>query len=448
MATVLVLGAGRVTGPLFEYLHQREITFSVVSCINTELEHVKGKYPAVACYCLDVSDPQLPTLIENHKLIVNLFPCTLTFPVAKMCVDLKRPMISASYVSPEVQELHERAVESGVLLLYECGLDPGIDHMLAMQVINDVVSRGGKVTSFTSWCGGLPAPECCNNPLKYKFSWNPKTALKSCLRDAACIRSGQLVKIPGGDTLRSSRQVDMGMLLPDVQFEGYPNELSQHHIEAYGLQSADYIFRGTLRYLGFSDAVQGLIQAGLFSETPLPQLQPEFPDITWKDLLCCMVTGSAKADDLERQLLSKLNESESRLSVLKGLGLLSDTIVEKKLTPFDTFAAYLEKHLAYAPGERDMTIMQHEITATLPGQQSRKETTRVGLCAFGDPDGHSAMAKTVGYTVGIGVEMILKGEIQKTGVVLPTTADMYMPMLAALRQLGITAQVSVEAGHA
>lgn len=443
MASVLVLGAGRVTGPLFEYLSKHGITFSVVSVVEKELEAVKGKYPSVQCHCLDVLDPRLPSLIVQHKIIVNLFPCPLLPQVSKMCVELQRPMVSASYISPEVQQLHQRAVEAGVLLLCECGLDPGIDHMLAMEAIDDAVGRGGMVTSFTSWCGGLPAPECRNNPLQYKFSWCPRIAMLDLLEGVRYFSNGQYVKIPGSDTLRSARPVDTDLLPSDVQLEGYPNNLYDHHIKTYGLQSADYILRGTLRYQGFSDTVQGLIQAGLFSQATLPQLQPEFPDITWKSLVISLTTSQENSDDWEGQLLTKLGNSQSRLDALRGLGLLSDNIVEKKSTPFDTLAAYLEKHLAYAPGERDMTVMQHDITVKFADQQPT-ETIRVGLCVYGDPGGYTAMAKTVGYPVGMAVEMILKGEIQQTGVALPTTGEMYKPILSALQKLGISAQVSTE----
>lgn len=436
--SVLVLGAGLVSGPVFEYLHQHSIPFSVMSCLEAELQSVKGKYPQVTCYCLDVSDPQLPPLMSHHQLIVNLLPPPMLKQVAEMCVDQRCHMLCASYVPAELWNLHQRAVDAGVLLFCECGLDPGLDHMLAMKVIDEVVAKEGQVMAFTSWCGGLPAPDCKDDALQYKFSWNPKGALLASQREAGFVKDGQTEVLAPSKVLDNVYSVDMTDVLPQVQLEGYANKFYPHHLEAYGLKDIRNFFRGTLRYKGFCEAVKSLVHLGLFSQEPISDLQPDAPDITWRNLMTLLVTGSRDTDsqDFEGPLLAKLDNSQQRLTTLKSLGLLSDSTVERKGTPLDCLASHLSHTLAYGPTERDMTVLLHEIEAQMVGCVTERH--RVWLVVYGQPGGHSAMAQTVGYPIGIVARMILQGDIHKRGIVLPTTPDIYQPVLASLAHLGIT----------
>ncbi|PVD30330.1 hypothetical protein C0Q70_09594 [Pomacea canaliculata] len=330
---VLILGAGRVSGPVFEYFHRKGISFSVVSAIQKELNSVKSSYASAQCYNLNLPKDvaQLPSLIALHKVVLQV-------------------------------------VDAGIIFLCECGLDPGIDHMLAKQAIQDVKDRGGEVTSFISWCGGLPAPECSNNVLKYKFSWHPKGALKLYQRSAGYLENGKVIHVSGEDVLYKAHPIDLDAILPGIKFEGFPNKFLYRYLSAYGLQSCKNFARGTVRYEGFSNAMLALVQTDLFSDIAVPQLQPDAPDITWREFLSWLARGSYDDKELESVLLSRVGNSHSRLDTLKELGLLSDTKVDKKGTPIDTLCHYLQQKLSYAPGERDMVIMVNELQSEFPRQ--------------------------------------------------------------------------------
>ncbi|XP_025093676.1 alpha-aminoadipic semialdehyde synthase, mitochondrial-like [Pomacea canaliculata] len=445
---VLILGAGRVSGPVFEYFHRKGISFSVVSAIQKELNSVKSSYASAQCYNLNLPKDvaQLPSLIALHKVVLHLLPADLLPLVAQSCLEARCSLVSCSYLPEGVQELHQRVVDAGIIFLCECGLDPGIDHMLAKQAIQDVKDRGGEVTSFISWCGGLPAPECSNNVLKYKFSWHPKGALKLYQRSAGYLENGKVIHVSGEDVLYKAHPIDLDAILPGIKFEGFPNKFLYRYLSAYGLQSCKNFARGTVRYEGFSNAMLALVQTDLFSDIAVPQLQPDAPDITWREFLSWLARGSYDDKELESVLLSRVGNSHSRLDTLKELGLLSDTKVDKKGTPIDTLCHYLQQKLSYAPGERDMVIMVNELQSEFPRQSDsahqQQEVTTVSLLEYGDIDGHSAMAKTVGYPSALAVEMILNGEIHAKGVIIPTMEDVYKPVLSRLQQLGIMAKVS------
>ncbi|XP_025093682.1 alpha-aminoadipic semialdehyde synthase, mitochondrial-like isoform X2 [Pomacea canaliculata] len=265
-----------------------------VSAIQKELNAVKSRYASAQCYNLNLPKDvaQLPSLIAQHKVVLDILPAGLLPLVAHTCLEVRCSMVSCNDVPEEIQELHHRVVDVGITFLCECGLDPGIDHMLAKQAVQDVKDRGGQVTSFTSWCGGLPAPECSNNVLKYKFSWYPKLALQICHQSAGYLENEKVILVSGEDVLYKAHPIDLDAVLPGIKFEGFPNKFLYQYLSAYGLQSCKNFARGTVRYEGFSNAMLALIQTDLFNDIAVPQLQPDAPDITWREFLSWLARGS------------------------------------------------------------------------------------------------------------------------------------------------------------
>lgn len=439
MKKVLVLGAGYVAGPLVDYLtRDKTIHVTIGSALQNQGEALV-KTENAEHIVLDVTKGHGPLekLIEDSTLVVSLLPYSLHPTIAEKCIKHKINMVTASYLTPEMRQLHQSAVEAGVIIVNEVGLDPGIDHLLAMECFDEVKLNGGKVTSFVSFCGGLPAPESSDNPLRYKFSWNPRGVLLNTLSMAKYIEDGKVVEIPaGGELMNHVRDVTF---LPGFNLEGFPNRDSTVYIDAYGIPTAETVLRGTLRYKGYSDVATGLRMLGLLDDKPHPSLHPKGPEITWKQFICSLLGRQDQQDMLTsnvRNLVYELvDQSEFRADAIEKLGLLEEEEIVKLSTPLDTLTYYLANKLTFSPGERDVIIMRHDIGIQWPDNKS--EVRHINLVVYGDSNGYSAMAKTVGYPAAIATKMVLESEIQTKGMVVPLSQEIYKPMLTRLKQEGI-----------
>jgi alpha-aminoadipic semialdehyde synthase len=223
----------------------------------------------------------LSDYIRKSDIVISLLPYSLHPQIAEECIKSKVNMVTASYCSPQMMELGEAAKEAGVTIVNEVGLDPGIDHLLAMEAFDEIRSHGGKVESFVSYCGGLPAPEASDNPLRYKFSWSPRGVLLNALNGAKYVKGNEVVEINGGGELMSLENVHKVNFLPGFSFEGFANRDSLTYKKLYGIQEAHTVLRGTLRYTGFAETMRGLIKLGLIDPNPHPALHPKGPEITW-----------------------------------------------------------------------------------------------------------------------------------------------------------------------
>lgn len=279
-------------------------------------------------------------------MAVSILPANMHHLVAKACIAEKTNMVTASYVSNSLQELHNLALEAGVTILNEIGLDPGIDHLLALECIQDVHAQGGRITSFVSFCGGLPAPEFSNNPLRYKFSWSPQKALLNTISAAKYLSKGQIVEISeGGELMAATKDLDF---LPGFNLEGFPNRDSTIYGNYYGLHEAVTILRGTIRYKGFTEAARALQYLGLIDPSPNPILHKQGPDITWTELICNLVgveDSDMLTDNLKQQIAERTG-SEYAVEVLEELEMLGNTGVIKCGSPLDTLTHYLSTKLA------------------------------------------------------------------------------------------------------
>merc|ERR1712241_1030174 len=389
---------------------------------------------------LDVNERPdlLDDLIKSHNIVVSLLPWQLHPSIAARCIQHQTNMVTASYCTEQMQALDKSAKEAGITVVNEVGLDPGIDHFLAMECFDDVHTGGGKVESFVSFCGGLPAPEASDNPLGYKFSWSPRGALMNMLSGAKYLKDGNVVTVDKDGGLLES--VDPMDFLPGFSLEGYPNRDSTIYGELYGIREAHTLLRGTLRYKGYTDVVKGLVRMGLLSPNQHPALHAQGPEISWRQLMCKLL-GLPSDTIFYDNLLEMISERigcPSRTEALVQLGLLSEEKVERLGTPLDTVSNHLASILSYDSEERDMILMRHEVIIKWP--DNRKENRGINLVCYGDPKGYSAMAKTVGFPCAIATRMVLDKEIQKPGMVLPFSADIYRPIIDRLKQEGIEAK--------
>ncbi|XP_047452984.1 alpha-aminoadipic semialdehyde synthase, mitochondrial isoform X2 [Mugil cephalus] len=438
MKRVLLLGSGYVSGPVVEYLTRDERTqVTVASVLLKQAEELAAKYPNTIPVTLNVGSQEahLDSLVKDHDLVISLLPYSFHPLIAKQCIKRKVNMVTASYLSPAMKELQSSAEEAGITIVNEMGLDPGIDHMLAMECIDQAKADGCSVESYSSFCGGLPAPECSDNPLRYKFSWSPYGVLLNTISPAIFLKDNQVVSVPpGGSLMDSTTAMDF---LPGFNLEGFPNRDSTKYAEPYGIQTAHTLVRGTLRFRGFSNAMSGFVKLGLINSEPSPFLQSTSSPISWKELLCQQMglSSSISQGAFEEAVYERIGQDDFRMDTLRWFGMLSDDSVPLAESVLAALAKHLESKLTFDKGERDMIIMRNDVGIRHP--TGELETKHISLVVYGEPSGFSAMAKTVGYPAAIAARMVLDGEINTKGLVVPMTKEVYGPALARLKEEGL-----------
>ncbi|RIA90080.1 Saccharopine dehydrogenase-domain-containing protein [Glomus cerebriforme] len=451
---ILLLGSGFVTKPFVDYFSkQDDISLIIASNMKNEAIALTHGNQDIQVVDLDVNKKEeLSRLVQGADIVVSLLPAPLHPMVAEKCIAHKKNMVTASYISPAMKALDERAKQAGITILNEIGVDPGIDHLSAMKIIDEVKAEGGEITSFISWCGGLPAPETSNVPLGYKFSWSPRGALTAALNDARFWMNGKHQEIPGEALLKS--HFPTVTIYPGFVFEGFANRDSLSYINTYGLaplETKSAMFRGTLRYKGFSDLMYSFYKLG-FLDTNNTEEAKYF---TWSDFLDHKLFGSYDNEPTEASRISaiadKLNLSKNHQMVekvvdaLKWLALMpnSRTPLSSSLIPstantstsLDTFCSLLQQKLRYNKGERDLIVLHHDFGIRLKNGEERTKTST--LTSYGSLDTYTAMAKLVGLPAAIATEMIVRGEIKDTGILAPTLPHIYNPILYNLESKGI-----------
>ncbi|XP_074683700.1 alpha-aminoadipic semialdehyde synthase, mitochondrial isoform X4 [Strix aluco] len=435
---VLLLGSGYVSGPVLEYLtRDSDVDITVASVMKEQLEQLMKKYRNVTSVHMDVikHEEKLSSLVKKHDLVISLLPYSAHPLVAKKCIDNKVNLVTASYLTPAMKELQESVEAAGITVISEMGLDPGLDHMLAMECIDKAKEVGATVVSYTSFCGGLPAPEHSDNPLRYKFSWSPQGVLLNTVQSATYLKNGEIINIPaGGSLLDTVTPMDF---FPGLNLEGFPNRDSTKYAEPYGIQTAHTLLRGTLRYRGYSKTMGGFVKLGLINPDPYPSLNSTTPPLTWKELMCKLVGIKPPAEYhvLKEAVFSKLEKDKSQLEAVEWLGLLGDEPVPAADSIVGALAKHMEMKLPFGTGERDMIVMRNEIGLRHPS--GHLENKFIDLVVYGDNKGYSAMAKTVGYPTAIAAKMVLDGEIDAKGMVIPLTKNVYGPILERVRAEGI-----------
>ena len=434
---VLVLGAGLVTRPMVSYLlKQPTISLTVATRTVDKAQRMIAGHARGRAVALDVADDvALRAIVADHDLIVSLLPYIYHVKVAKLCIELSRHLVTTSYVSPEMRALDTAAREAGVLLLNEIGLDPGIDHMSAMRIINGVAQRGGWVQSFVSNCGGLPAPEANTNPWGYKFSWSPRGVVLAGRNSARYLWEGDLREVPGPALFGDVHHLTVEGL---GQLEVYPNRDSMGYREIYGLTRAQTIFRGTFRNPGHCAAWKALADCGWLDIHP-----HQVADFSYAKLFCSLVGCEGRKPREAAARFLDISPAANLLDRFEWLGLFSDDAIpgSAEQSPLDVLADRLLLKLPYAAGERDMIVLQHRVTAEYP--QGATEHIVSSLVDFGQPGADSAMSRTVSLPAAIAVRHILDGTIRELGVQVPVLPGIYDPVLIELETLGIAFQETV-----
>lgn len=379
----------------------------------------------------DISDDtRRRELISEHDVVVSMLPARMHPVVAEDCIAEKKHMVTASYVSDDLKAMDAKARENGIALLNELGVDPGIDHMSAMKLVDEIKEKNGELVLFKSSTGGLIAPEFDTNPWNYKFTWNPRNVVVAGQGTSMFIRNGRYKYIPYHKLFS---RVEKTKVLNYGEFEVYPNRDSLKYREIYGLQAIPTIFRGTLRRPGFCRAWDVFVQLGMTDDTY--QMQ-DVENMTWRQFINSFLKyePSKRVEDKLCEYLDLSPDGEI-IQKLSWLGIFEDKKVGMTQgTPAQILQKLLEEKWALQPGDRDMIAMQHKIEYKLGNKQKRITSSMVTI---GQEAPHTAMSITVGTPVAIAVKLLLTGKIDVTGVHVPTKPELYKPILDEMEEAGI-----------
>ena len=419
MKNILVIGAGRSSVTLIKYLLDNSVTNNwqvTVADFSEDLakaavaRHTNGK----AIFFNVTDEKQRHKEIADANIVISMLPASLHITVAKDCVRLKTSLVTASYVSEEIAELDKSAKQAGVLLLNEIGLDPGIDHMSAMQVIDNIKEKDGELTSFKSFCGGLVHPDYDTNPWNYKFTWNPRNVVLAGQGTAQYIKQGKYKYIPYAKLFERTEKMS---ILDAGEFEGYANRDSLSYRKAYGLENIPTLFRGTLRRKGFCKSWNMFVQLGMTDDGYKVE---NSENLTYREFINLFFPYNHELS-VEEKFCSYLNLSRDSEEFKKAewLGVFTDVSVGlKDASPAQILQKICEEKWTLGSEDKDMIVMQHQFEYIQNGEQKKLNSS---LLVFGETARFTSMAKTVGLPVAIATKLILSGEIKSTGVKIPTT---------------------------
>ncbi|MBN2603123.1 MAG: saccharopine dehydrogenase NADP-binding domain-containing protein [Candidatus Thermoplasmatota archaeon] len=431
MKKILILGAGMVSRPIVRYLLKiPDFHVTMASRTVSKAEQCIDSHPngdAISLDCED--DSHLEEIISNADIVVSLLPYTYHPKVAKICIKHKKHMVTTSYVSPEMSNLDSQAKKAGIIILNECGLDPGIDHMSAMRVIHEVEKNGGKIVSFRSSTGALPSHEANTNPFGYKFSWAPRGVLLASRNPSQWLEDGKIVSFKGEQLFENYYLQDV----PEIgTFENYPNRNSVPYKDIYGLKDAKTVYRGTFRMTGWCETMRKIVALGWLSDEPVKK----FKGKTYADLTRFLIGADTKKD-LAKATADFLG-LEIYSTVIKRLGWLGlfsgEPLPDNKNNPLDYLNVLTLKKMSLGKDERDMIVMHHEFLCKF---KDRSEYITSTLIDYGIPKEDSAVSRTVALPAAIAVKLIIRGKISIKGVHIPVVSDIYEPILNELKEMGI-----------
>ena len=436
MKRILIIGAGRSSSTLIRYLEENSRKYGwEISVGDHDLQNAQARVSVASrAIALDVFDEKLlDEEIRNADVVVSMLPARFHPLVALACLKYSKSMLTASYVSSEIAEMEVRVKSQGIIFLNEMGVDPGIDHMSAMRVINRIREAAHELLCFETFTGGLIAPESDNNPWHYKITWNPRNVvLAGQGGPARFIQEGTYKYIPYHRLFRRTEVIDIEGY---GKFEGYANRDSLKYIEKYNLQDVPTVFRGTLRRPGFCRAWDVFVQLGATDDSFTLQNTEE---MTYKEFINSFLYYS-REDPVKTKLYQYMHidqDSDVR-EKLEWLGIFDDTRIGlRNATPAQILEHILCRKWALEPEDKDMLVMWHKFIYR-PKEQGKPTLLTSSLVVTGDDPVNTAMAKTVGLPLGIATKMVLTGQIRLTGVHIPTMKEIYDPILQELDSCGM-----------
>lgn len=437
MRKILVIGAGRSASSLIKYLLDKsteENLHVTISDLSLELALKKtNNHPNATAIAFDIFNAeQRQFAIRTHDIVISMLPAHMHIEVAKDCLTFKKSMVTASYISPAMQELDAAAKENNLIFMNEIGLDPGIDHMSAMKVLDEIKAKGGKVILFESFCGGLVAPESDTNLWNYKFTWNPRNVVLAGQGGVAkFIQEGTYKYIPYNKLFRRTEFLEVEKY---GRFEAYANRDSLKYRTIYGLEDALTVYRGTIRKVGYSRAWDILVQLGMTDDT---YVMDDSETMSYREFTNSFLPYHP-TDTVEIKLrhYHKIDQDDIIWDKLVELDIFNPNkiIGLKKATPAQILEKILTEKWTLEAHDKDMIVMYHKFGYEIDGKQKQIDATMV---CIGDDQTYTSMAKTVGLPVAIATLKILNGEITTPGVQLPISKEVYLPILKELEDYGV-----------
>lgn len=437
MRQVLIIGAGRSASSLIRYLLSKsaeENLHLIVADLSLALaERKTEKHPNATPLALNIFDvDKRKEAIKNSCIVISMLPAFLHIEIAKDCLEFKKHLVTASYISDPMQDLDEQARKNNLIFMNEIGLDPGIDHMSAMKVIDEIRAKGGKMLLFESFCGGLVAPESDNNLWNYKFTWAPRNVVLAGQGGAAkFIQEGTYKYIPYGSLFRRTEFLEVEGY---GKFEAYSNRDSLKYRSIYGLDDILTLYRGTVRRVGFSKAWNMFVQLGMTDDS---YIMEDSENMSYRQFTNSFLPyHTTDSVEIKMRLILKIDQDDIMWDKLLELDLFNPN--KKVNLPNATPAQILEKILTDSwtlePDDKDMIVMYHKFGYELNGDKRQIDSKMV---CIGDDQTYTAMSKTVGLPVAIATLLILNGKITTPGVQLPINKEVYLPILEELESYGV-----------
>lgn len=428
---ILVLGSGMVSRPGIHYLLKTPGLFVTVASNELPVAEklVQGFKNSQAVFIDVQKGNDLEKLITHHDIIVSLLPWTFHVQVAGLCLKHHKHMATASYVSEGMKKLAKDIEAQNLLFINEIGVDPGIDHMSTMKVIDEITTEGGKILHYYSFCGGLPAPDNNDNPFGYKFSWSPRGVILASRNSARFLENGQEINIDGKDLFLHFRIENIEGL---GTFEVYPNRDSIPYKELYGLKDAQTIMRGTYRYPGWCKTLKKIVDIGLIDDTPREHLV----NITYREMME-KLTATTPGQDVITQTAQKLGltPDDDVIKRFQWLGLFSTDPIPPYNNHLDILSQRMQEKLSFKPGEKDLLLMQHKFI--IENKDKSRDIITSTIIDFGIPGGDTSMARTVSLPLAIAVRLMAENRIPLTGIQIANRKEIYQPVLKELAQMDI-----------